>query len=308
MRKTFELWGINLLTLYSNWERSAYDELMEYKRKVVLATQRKDIDLDAYLRDLAREHEKLKIQQEQKWELRVREILGEEKLKTTRVTKEIEREKMKGIADIDMQRMSFDEKLRQERAQWELESQQDQIELQRALSAKAQLDALKIKRFQEMELAQQKLEQNFKTRQMAMQTGATERIMEQAIKEGVADSDALKEMMRQQTMQKMADREVEKVRALSEAERARYDLEIYKEAEDRDRKQQLDMMDASARIMEAGKQNVPQTLVQGASSTPITTPIAVQAEAPKKEELKCPNCSKPIQHGWKLCPSCGNPI
>ena len=308
MRKTFELWGINLITLFTSWEKSDYDELMEYKNKVHLAIQKRDINLEAILRDLERPHEISKKKIEQKWDLKKRDVLGEEDIKTTRLTHDIGRDEMKASSDLGVGGRKFDEQLRQQKSQWELEDQQDEVELKRMMDLKGQMDALKIKKFQETELAQQKADMDFKTQQMAMQTGSTERIMEQAIKGGVADSDALKEMMRQQTMQKMADREVEKVRATSEVEKARYDLDTYNEAEDRERKQQLDVMDASSKMMNASKQNVPQTLVQGTTATPVKTPIFVQPVTPKEEDLKCTNCGNGIKQGWKACPGCGESL
>lgn len=109
-------------------------------------------------------------------------------------------------------------------------------------------------------------------------------------------------------MQKMADRESEKVRAMSEAERERYNLNTYKSAEDRERVHNVNVLKQSAEMMEKSKQNLPQTLVQG--STPMVG-VGVhtqQQRVEKTKESSCPNCGESVREGWKACPSCGGEL
>jgi len=64
-------------------------------------------------------------------------------------------------------------------------------------------------------------------------------------------------------------------------------------------------MDLSAQQMEAAKQNVPKTLVQGASTTPAVTHVGLDEGSTGSV---CPTCKAPIQSDWKACPGCGNKL
>lgn len=290
MKRTFETWGLSLVKLFTNWEKGAYDELMEYRRTMAMMEERKDIDMSGRLGDLRREHENLKKRQEYDYNLKLGEVSGEETLKTTRTEREVGREKIQ-----------YDEQLRQYKTMREAETEGDWKELQHALEAKRQLDEMQIKRFQETELAREKTDQEFKMRQMGMQDATQKQMLDLLKQSGQVSPEVLQEMLRQQTIQKMADREAEKVKAVSEAEKARYELGTYKEAEERERKHEVERRKADAELMKAAKQELPRTLVQG----PATPVVAVREEVKEKEEASvCPECGEPIKEKWKICPSC----
>lgn len=94
--------------------------------------------------------------------------------------------------------------------------------------------------------------------------------------------------------------DVEKEKAKAETEKEKYKLETYKEAEERERKHEVERRKADAELMQAAKQEVPHTLVQGAERP---TPV-VRIEPGEEYHLKCPHCGEPLKKGWKVCPSC----
>lgn len=220
LRKTFDLYGVNLLKVFTALEPDAYDELI-YDRKIAAA------------------------------------------------------------------------ELEKKRADAELEAEMEDRETNRAMDMFQQVQEAKRERMG--------MEQDFKMKQMETQTGATERVMSEALKDGTADSDALQEMMRQMTMQKMADRETEKVKAVSEAEKARFDLDAHKEAEDREREHAVKRMDEDAKIMDAAKQKLPETLVQGPNNPSVT----VETAGRREPQTICPDCGGEVLPGWTVCPGCG---
>jgi rRNA maturation endonuclease Nob1 len=143
---------------------------------------------------------------------------------------------------------------------------------------------------------------------MSMQTDAQERLLSKGMDSGSVDSQTVQEFLRQQTMQKGLDRESDKVAALSEAEKARYETDTYKSAEDREREHQLKQTDSDAKLMEAAKQNVPDTLVQGATSTSVSAHVTTKEK--KSDDIdwrdECPNCGKSVESDSEFCPHCGS--
>lgn len=308
LRKTLGLWGLNLIKMYSVWEENAYDELMKYKAELKVFDGEEDAYHQSMLKSIQREHEyDMKIKEYQ-WDLRLGDIKGEERMTTERF-----------LAELERNRAQFNEELRREREQLELRKEErkavletdrehQQMELERDREEMdVAMDAFE--RVQTAKRQRMQMDQDFKTKQMEMQTGSTEKLMEKALETGAADSAAIQEMLRQQTMQKMADREVEKVEALSKAEGQRYEKGAYLAAEDREREYETQRMDLSAKQMESAKQNVPNTFIQGASSTPTVTHVSSgQAKDEPEQKSSCPFCSAPIQSDWKACPSCGKPL
>jgi hypothetical protein len=278
---------------------------------------------------MRREYELRRKEQEQRWDYQFGELMGQEGLKTAAVKEDLHRTDLKVDAsegqktrmtkgEVLRDGMKFDEdhrgrvitekqdvdhyrnmtmaQLEAKRTEMMDEVERDRLELAMAMKAKEQLHAQKLKTTQQ--------EQDFKTQQMAMQTGSTERIMSKALESGAADSAALKEMMRQQTMQKMADRDADKVESVAKADAARYQVETMKETQDRDRDYQLKMAGQSADLMQSAKQNVPQTLVQGGADKTHT----VIPAGGKAGQVACPHCGAGVQSGWKACPACGKGI
>ncbi len=311
LRKTFNMYGITLLKLFTNFKKGAYDRLMEYKSKVEMAMKKKDIDLYAHLEDLRRAHEFHTKKIEDKWDLRRGEVRGKESISTTHLDAKIERDKMAHDHKLgkakDKTDFKLDSKKRAQMDQLDVRDRkrQDEIkgdeqELAMAMKAKEQLNAMKMARTQQ--------DLDFKMQQMESQSGMTERIMSQAVGAGAADSNALQEMLRQQTMAKALDRDGDKVKSLSEAEKARFDKQAYMEAEDREREHTTDRMKLDAQMMDAAKQNVPKTLIQGGGGENVKTQYRMNEQVGGEEKTaagKCPKCGMDVQSGWKLCPGCG---
>jgi len=307
LRKTLGLWGLELIKMFTVWQESAYDELMKYKAELSIYDGEQDAYHQSMMNNIQRQHQyDLKIQ-ESEWHLRLGEVKGEERMQTERF-----------LADLERGRAKFNEELRREREQIELrkaerkavletdhermkmEVERDREEMDVSMDAFERVQAAKRERM--------KLDQDFKTKQMETQTSSMEKLMDKALDKGVADSASIQEMMRQQTMQKMADREAEKVQAISEAEGKRYERGAYLAAEDREREYEKERMGLSAKQMEAAKQNVPKTFVQGATATPTVTHIGGQTSPEETAGVACPFCSATIQTGWKACPNCGNKL
>ena len=109
---------------------------------------------------------------------------------------------------------------------------------------------------------------------------------------------ALKEKMKSQKIQEFQDTEL-KVRELEsqkdvemkkwEAEKAKFSLESFKEAEERERKHQVDMLEKYSQIL--GNQR------GGGGGTP-----------PQKRGRACVKCGKSGDEGWQSCPFCGGDL
>jgi hypothetical protein len=105
------------------------------------------------------------------------------------------------------------------------------------------------------------------------------------------------------TALELARIEAEKAKALAaaEADKARYSMDTFTRAEDRERAHQYQMTGLSSNMMQASKQNVPQTLVQGGGFTSTS----VGGPKPADEDTTmCPNCGEKVRKG-KVCLSCG---
>jgi len=304
LRKTLGLWGLDLIKMFSVWKEGAFDELMKYKGELEIHDGEQDMYNQSMIKVVQRRHDYNMNILESQWDLKLGDVKGDERLKTERFLSELERGKAKFDEDIHREREKIEvgkeerkAVLETDRERMDMELTKDKEEMEITMSSFERVQAAKRERM--------KLDQDYKTQQMEMQTGSTEKIISQAIQSGVADSETLKEMMRQQTMQKMADRDADKVKALADAEGKRYEMDATKSAEDRERDYETKRMDLSAKQMSAAKQNVPQTLVQGASSTPSVTHIA-----PTKDTggLLCPNCQSTIERDWLACPGCGHQL
>ena len=301
LRKTLGLWGLNLIKMFSVWQENAYDELMKYKAELRIFDGEQDAYHQSMLSNINRQHEYELQVQEAEWDLRLGDVKGEERITTERFLANLERNRAQFNEDIrrEREKIEVDKERRKshletDKERMDLEMERDREEMDIAMDSFERVQAAKRERM--------KLDQDFKTKQMETQTSSMEKLMNKALETGAADSESLQEMMRQQTMQKMADRESDKVEALAAAEGKRYEQRAYIAAEDRERDYETKRMDLSAKQMEAAKQHVPKTLVQGASATPTVTHVASDDEAAK---IKCPYCQAPVQTGWKACPSCG---
>ena len=100
----------------------------------------------------------------------------------------------------------------------------------------------------------------------------------------------------------LAKLEAEKAKALAmaDAEKARYSMDTFTRAEDRERAHQYQMTGLSSNMMQASKQGTPTTLVQGGGFTATN----VGGHGPGEDTAVCPNCGERVRKG-KFCLSCG---
>ncbi|MDA7541422.1 zinc ribbon domain-containing protein [bacterium] len=156
------------------------------------------------------------------------------------------------------------------------------------------------------------IEDRFRQRRLKLdesleRMGMIERLVSKGLDTGAATSEVLNTMLQQSTEQEYATSTDEMVKARSEAQAASNNLETYKDAENRERHRQAEMTDLSASMMQAAKQNPPNTIVTGnPSQIPIPNPpIQNPSSGPQSMGASCPSCNSTVQPGWKACPSCG---
>jgi hypothetical protein len=336
LQKTLSMWGFQVIKAFTVWGKSAYDEMMIQHRQYSLGVEQWDLNQEtqhqANLSKLRREYEDKRKVQEQNWDYQMGDLMGQEGLKTAALKEDLHRgdltvdatqgqQTRTTVGDVTRSGLVADERMRQttrindedirvmrakgmtqveiDRAVRQNEVDMDRQELEMAMKAKEQLHQQKLRETQQ--------DQDFKTKQMDMQTGSTERIMSKALDTGAADSAALRELMRQQTMQKMADRESDKVKSVADSDSARYNMDTYNAAQDRDRQYQLRMAGQSADLMQASKPNTPQTLVQGGGAGVVLREDVNRTPQPSGGAT-CPNCGAGVQPRWKACPGCGEKL
>jgi hypothetical protein len=120
---------------------------------------------------------------------------------------------------------------------------------------------------------------------------STEDIMKAALAAGAVNPDVMKTFLEQTTEQEYATTTDEMVRARSQANAAKHNLETYQDARPAEREHQVNMTQQAANLMQAAKQPFGPTVV---------TTNQVQSQS-----LACPHCGGRIQAHWKACPECG---
>lgn len=300
MRKTLANWGIHPVRVFSVWQENAFDRLMRFKREEAIARETEDVRAEQTLSALRRDHNKSMLEIEQKWLASFAEAEAQERIETIRVQGRLQREleQRAKIWDEDLRqfRTRGDAEIADLRGRMQVEAEKERLEMEGVMGA-----------FREVQKAKQermRLEQEHQVKQMEMQTDIQKALLEAMKGQGQVDAAIALELLKQQTLQKMADRETEKVAAMAEAEKARAHLETYQSAEDRERAHQVAMAEQAAKLMAAAKPEVPQTLVQG---TPTTAGVSVQAPQVARRAPStgiCPKCGAPVKPLWKLCPEC----
>ncbi len=265
MRKTFELWGLKLIKMYTNWDKNAFDELMEYRNAWELYDARKDVKYEGEIKEMEKNHGILKKRAEQAHDQRLAGELNEIDVKRLWEDYAQEVDKRRRMHEIMLQK---EEKKVQIEID-DMELKQDNKEIEEAIKWKDKLQR------QKMEKQKQEVDQQIKMYQ-GMQLES-----------------------------KKVDASIEKERIRMEPEKAKSNLEIYEKAQEIEKKHQLEMVEQMAKLTQAAKPDVPQTLVQGGSPTPV---VSVQTQEPQKDEVKCPSCDANIQAGMTFCPSCGTKI
>ncbi len=309
--KTLSIWGLKLESFVINWGITEEEAAAIMRKRQNREEEARIFAHGRRLADMQRDLELKQAEIDNLRQLKEAEARRDEAAKAILIAAEVDRHrilegKRLNVARVDTEiaQLQLDIKRREQEINFEFERRRKELE--------ADLDRREMeeltRQFEAVQRAKrerQKQEQDFMTQQMTIQTGSTERIMEQAIEKGVADPAALREMMRQQTLQRALDRDDAKVESLGKAEAAKYQMDTYKEAEDRERRHQSDMAEQAARMMEASKQGVPDTLVQGGGVTPV---VHVSAQADTSNISKCSKCGQPVRAGWRFCPACGEPV
>jgi hypothetical protein len=275
LRKTFEMWGLSLLNFYTTLEAGAYEELEQYRRDKNILIEKADIDsLPAFMeeiRGIDREHQKRKSHLEHAFELRRMNLLNDHDLED--ITQERDISRQKELLEFKAQK--------RETTDWR-EHVQDMKELfgEPYLQKYGVPGVLDVK---------ERMEQWKRVR--------AEHEVDMEVKKYQGTELA--------SQQVHAD--VEKEKARMDAEKAKYNLETYERGMSQEQKRTSDTLEKSAKLMQAAKQNVPQTLVHG-SSTPSTR-VNVSDKMPSEgSEKTCPGCQKPVKSDWKVCPYCGGSL
>lgn len=326
MLQTFSTWGLSLGSFIINWgltqpelveldkkRQTRQEEALDFAQGRRLADMRRDLEIETTRIDNLKQ-------------LKIAEAKGDEDLKALYVAAEVDRAnvldgKRLNIAIIDnkIAMLQLDVDKHRKDIQFEDDKRTKELDaelLRRRLEQQADLEARELKdamsayeTVQGKKRERQKQEQDFMTQQMNIQTGSIERLTSQGIDKGVVDGATIQEIARQFTAQRMADRTDAKVDSFSQAEAAKANVNTFKDAEDRERKHQVDMTSESSKMMNAAKQNVPDTLVQGAGVTPsVHVSVPTSANGYRTQAAKCGKCGLAVHPGWRVCPECGESL
>ncbi|MFW3146980.1 MAG: hypothetical protein ACMUIE_09235 [Thermoplasmatota archaeon] len=257
-----------------DWKK---DKIAEREKK----RMRRDIDLDKEARVLSHER-KLEQEDFRHWEEQQaydHRVEVEKRKERDRIdmedeitTAELDKKRKITDSELDIQSRVHDTKLEGKLKEAhtdskvrELEFDQDMIEMQGLMQIKAQKDKLKMER----------TEHDTQMRVAEFQgTKLKERELEAQEKISMAQS---------------------------QAEGQKYNLDVYERALDRaERKSDRDLSHI-ANIVSSSRQNVPHTLVQGASET--SAKVDVRESGTKKNE--CQQCGGLVDEDTRFCPHCG---
>ena len=270
LQRTCNTFGLGLEDIIINWGLTDVEIAEVNEKRFAREEEVRDFAHRRQLDDMRRELDVDKTSLVNLQQLKVAEASGDEELKSLYLAAELDRGKLVdgqrlNTAQVDAQiellqldikrqegnlRLEIEQREREldfdyERKRKELESELEGRELREAMNAFQQVQQAKRDRM--------KLQQDFMTDQMKIQTDSTEKLVSQAIDKGVADPKTLQEMMKQQTMQRALDRSDEKVDSMAQSEAAKANMDTFKDAEDRERKHQVDMTSQAADMMEASK-------------------------------------------------------
>jgi len=275
LRKTLDMWGLNLINFYTTLESEAFDGLESHRREVNLAIEYADIDslpeFQEQMRNFDRDHLLEKTNREKAFELRRMGILNDEDIK------DIQQEKNLG-RQTKILEFKHKERLDSLDVEWK-EHIQDMKEMfgEHYVSKYGVPGVLDIKdKIEQWKRARKELEVDLK----------------------------IKEFQGTELEKEKVHADVEKEKARMDAEKAKYNHDTYERGMDKERQRVNDMMDRSAKMMQAAKQDLPRTFVQGGQSTPVVHVKDTSSDDKKSSKL-CNGCGKPIQNGWNACPFCG---
>jgi len=310
MRKSLEMWGLTILRLFTVWGKTDYDGLMAVQRQYSMQLQSWDGQQELYhtgvLSDMRRQQDKAMTEQRDKW-ARVRgEVLGEESVTTQRLVSEKDREQLGAEADVKRQTTTAGglENIATMRTEQEMK----RVDMQHGQDIKMKRNELgfqKDKELTRLEVEAREDEQDAVQikRLVEVKKDMKAHSVEQDIKryQGIEMEGKKLDSM---TAVELAKLESDKAKALAqaEAEKARYSMDTYERAVEKERSHQYQMTGLSSNLMQASKQNVPQTLVQGSGFTSTMVP---GGGGRGEEDLSmCPNCGEKVKKA-KFCGSCG---
>ena len=289
------------------------------------------------LNETNRDYEKIRTKLENDWALNFQGAEGAE-----RVTM------FQAEADLRRKQMTFDEGIRQQRdagmtdvdiqrAQNQADIDKERGEAQIAMDAFQQVQDAKLKRqAQEQDHVEDMKRMDVDTQQMGVTTADTQiqqlqndiHELEMKIIDAPTEKlEILQNMVEQKTIQMQSLQQEATKRQLGtvggeaaeefmKAEAAKHNINTYRDAEDRERKHQVDMTGQAAKMMESSKQNVPKYVGGGGYGmgqqpvNVITVDQSKQGGQPAQQQAsgKCPSCMADIQSGWKACPACGGSL
>ena len=309
MRKTLDMWGLGLLRLFTVWGKTDFDGVMAFQRQYAMQLQSWDGVQNLYhtgvLADLRRQQEKVMTEQSDKW-ARVRgDVAGEESVTTQRVISQKDRDQL--AAEADIKRQSTTAVGLEDIATMRTGQEVKRVDIQHGQDMKMKRDTLGFEKDKEMTRL------DIETREDEQDAAQIKRLVEvkKDMKSHAVDQDIKRHQgiemeskkLDSMTAIELAKLEAEKAKALAmaDAEKARYSMDTFTRAEDRERAHQYQMTGLSSNMMQASKQNVPTTLVQGAGFTSAN----VGAGHPGGDDMvMCPNCGEKVKKG-KFCLSCG---
>jgi len=316
MQRTFSTWGITLENFVINWGLTEPERIELNRKRQTREEDATNFTHGRHLADMQRNLDIEKTRLDNLQQLKVAEANHNEELKAIYVSAEVDRVnildgKRLNAAKIDTEIATLQLSVHRQEKEIEFEFERRRKELDSELERKEMENTLNaFEKVQWAKRERQKQEQEHHVQQMNIQTGAIERMVSQGIDKGVVDGVTIQEVAKQFTAQRALDRTDAKVDSMSKADAAKANVNTFKDAEDRERKHQVDMTGQSANMMQSAKQNVPETLVQGGGVTPNVhlSVSAGHADDAQNTGLKCRKCNHALQAGWKHCPSCGETV
>lgn len=308
MRKSLEMWGLSLLRLFTVWGKTDFDGVMAAQRQYSMQLQSWDGVQNLYhsgvLADLRRQQEKAMTEQADKW-ARVRGgVAGEESVTTQRVISQKDRDQIAAEADVKRQKTTATGL--EDIATMRTEQEVKRIDIQHGQDMKMKRDGLgfeKDKQMTRLDVEAREDEQDAvqMRRLIEMKKDMKSHSVDQDIRRH-AGIEMESKRLDSMTAIELAKLEAEKAKALAQAdaEKARYSMETFTRAEDRERAHQYQMTGLSSNMMQASKQGTPQTLVQGGGFTSTSIGHGPGGD----DTTMCPNCGEKVRKG-KFCLSCG---
>jgi hypothetical protein len=309
MRKSLDMWGLSLLRLFTVWGKTDFDGVMAVQRQYSMQLQSWNGVQDLYhtgvLADLRRQQEKAMTEQSDKW-ARVRgDVAGEESVTTQRVISEKDRDQI--AAEADVKRQSTTATGLEGIATMRTGEEVKRVDMQHGQDMKMKRDELgyqKDKEFTRLDVEGREDEQDAVQikRLVEVKKDMKAHSVDQDIKryQGI-EMEGKK--LDSTTAIELARLEAEKAKALAlaDAEKAKYQMDTFTRAEDRERAHQYQMTGLSSNMMQASKQGTPTTLVQGAG---FTSANVGTGQPGGEDTIMCHNCGEKVRKG-KFCLSCG---